>query len=158
MGINMTKQWKTFSVTVGLILFVLNPMHSQASYEAKVQKQINEQQEQFNKRTAQEKKLDSGIYGALVIFEDSISAGMLRVQAMSCFNGFLQDDSGRIYVVLKLPGGHFDAKLALEKAGGSILHEYQNSIYCWIKPEALRILIDVDSIERIEMFYPPVTR
>jgi hypothetical protein len=77
---------------------------------------------------------------------------------MSSFDGFLQDDSSRIYVIIKIHGGDGAAQSAIKKTGGYIQKDYLGSIYSWVRPEALRDLIQVESIIRVDMHVPAITR
>ena len=110
-------------------------------------------QETLDKRTPQEKKIDSPIFVSLMRFEDSLSAGVPRDQSMSCFYQFLRDTTNRIYVIIKVHGGNSDAQSAIEETGGSIAKNYLGKIYCWVKPESLRSLIKIEAIIGIEMFH-----
>ena len=123
-----------------------------------IARKIKESEEQANKRTPQEQKLDGSIWGDLIRFENSLSVGVPRNQAMSCFDGFLQDDSSRIYVIIKIHGGNGAAQSAIKKTHGYIQKDYLGSLYSWVRPEALRVLIQVESIIRIDRHFPAKTR
>jgi hypothetical protein len=119
---------------------------------------LAQDQERLDKRTPQEKKIDSPIFVSLRQFEDSLSAGVPRDQSMSCFHQFRRDTTNRIYVIIKVHGGNGEAQSAIEETGGSIAKDYLGKIYCWVKPESLRSLIKIETIIGIEIFHPPKTR
>jgi hypothetical protein len=143
-------------VYISIILINTTSVYAQDSETTN--RSIRDYQEQYDKGTPQEKKLDASIFIALMKFEHLLLEGVPREQAISSFAGFQQDDSSRIYVVIKIHGGNGDAQSAIGETGGHIRKDNLGSIYSWVKPEALRSLIKLESIVGIERFHPPMTR
>ena len=139
-------------IYIAIILAGISYIHAQGSEKAR--QQLREYQKQDAKRTAQEKKLDGSVYVGLVNFEHATSEGVPLNQAISSFVGFQKDDSSRILVVIKIHGGNGAAQSAIVQTGGRIWWDYLGRIYSWVRPKALRSLIEVESITYIEVVRP----